>query len=147
MLPCRVRQKDVRSRKTGPRHPLWTFDCPVHRAHFTVYPPGYLPHGRQAVVNVMPNGTVIDDDTLHKDDGIPSLMEGTLFQVAWDARDEKTWRKALQGPDSPWRTTQVRRLDRVTHLVGVATEVGPQAQLECAEALAVEGAKPLAIAI
>jgi hypothetical protein len=65
-------------------------------------------------------------------------MEGTLLQVAWDARDEKTWRKALLGPDSPWRTTQVRRLDRVTHLVGVATDVGPQAQLECAEALAVD---------
>jgi hypothetical protein len=134
---CRVRLKIVRSRKTGPRHDLWVFYCPVHGVYFTVYPPGYLPFARQAVVAVMPDGSAPDDDADAKSDAVPPLMEGTLPGVAWDARDEKTWRVACQRPDC-WRTTLVRHLDRATHLVGVAADVGPDKQLTCAETLAVD---------
>lgn len=135
--PCRVRLKIVRSRKTGPPHDLWVFYCPAHGVYFTVYPPGYLPFARQAVVAVMPDGTASDDDADGKCDAIPPLMEGTLLGVAWETRDEKTWRAACQRPDA-WRTTLVRRLDRATHLVGVATDLGLEEQLVCAETLAVD---------
>lgn len=136
--PCRVRSKIVRSRKTGPAHPLWVFSCAVHDVFFTVYPPGHLPHGRKAVAAVMPDGTVPQEGAVCACDETPPLLEGTLLDVAWDARNEKTWRSTCRRYDGPSRSTHVRRLDRATQMVGVAADVDPQAQLACASALGVD---------
>jgi hypothetical protein len=49
---CRLRKHDFRKRKTGPGIPLRILRCQSHGRHFTVYPIGHVPYGRQPVVAV-----------------------------------------------------------------------------------------------
>lgn len=44
---CRVVLHAHRERKTGPEHPLAVIRCQVHHQSFTIYPPGFVPYGRQ----------------------------------------------------------------------------------------------------
>lgn len=49
---CRIRQHDWRNRKTGPSVALRVLKCMSHHRAFTVYPPGYVPYGRQSWIPV-----------------------------------------------------------------------------------------------
>ena len=55
---CRLRKHDFRDRKTGPRFALRILYCSTHKVYFTVYPPGHVPYGRQAVAPVDERGRV-----------------------------------------------------------------------------------------
>ncbi len=55
---CRLRKHDFRDRKTGPRFGLRILYCSTHQRYFTVYPPGHVPYGRQAVAPIDERGRV-----------------------------------------------------------------------------------------
>ncbi len=49
---CKIRKHDWRRRKSGPSIGLRVLRCLTHGHDFTVYPPGYVPYGRQVLVPV-----------------------------------------------------------------------------------------------
>ncbi len=49
---CKIRKHDWRRRKSGPSIGLRVLRCLTHEQYFTVYPPGYVPYGRQVLVPV-----------------------------------------------------------------------------------------------
>lgn len=49
---CRLSKHHERERKTGPCFPLWVMRCATHRVHFTLYPSGHVPYGRERVAPV-----------------------------------------------------------------------------------------------
>ena len=75
---CRIWVHDWRDRVTGPEFPLLVVYCATHKKYFTVYPPGYIPHGRTGISPVEPDGI---DKQLEEPD-ISGLWEGTLFESA-----------------------------------------------------------------
>lgn len=55
---CDLAKHHLRDRKTGPGFALRVLYCATHGRHFTVYPPGYVPYGRQAMAPVDERGLV-----------------------------------------------------------------------------------------
>ncbi len=55
---CKLEKHSFRDRKTGPRFALRILYCATHGQHFTVYPPGHVPYGRQAVAPVDERGQI-----------------------------------------------------------------------------------------
>ncbi len=53
---CKLERHSFRDRKTGPRFALRILYCATHGRHFTVYPPGHVPYGREAVAPVDERG-------------------------------------------------------------------------------------------
>ncbi len=49
---CKIHKHDWRRRKSGPSIGLRVLRCLTHGHDFTVYPPGYVPYGRQVLVPV-----------------------------------------------------------------------------------------------
>jgi hypothetical protein len=47
--PCRVAEHSYRERRCGPGHALVVVRCRAHGRFFTLYPPGFVPYGRQAL--------------------------------------------------------------------------------------------------
>jgi hypothetical protein len=56
---CVVAVDHRRARKTGPEHPLVVAKCRKHGGAFTLYPPGFVPYGRSAIVPVDAQGQPI----------------------------------------------------------------------------------------
>lgn len=48
-----------RERKTGPAHPVVVAECLTHGVAFTLYPPGFVPYGRAAIVPVDDEGELV----------------------------------------------------------------------------------------
>lgn len=115
---CSLCIDHFRSRKTGPRFPLAVAGCSVHdEGRFTLYPPGHVPYGREAVTTCSPTGALLAD----AEAGEPS-WEATLFAAAADAAEGERW-----PADSPWDEprrlrTQGRRLELSGRLLGVHPE-------------------------
>ena len=59
--PCRLWQHSKRRRKTGPRPSVGILKCRTHAAHFTVYPVGFTPYGRERIAPVQPDGEPASD--------------------------------------------------------------------------------------
>ena len=55
---CQLERHSFRDRKTGPRFALQILHCATHGRYFTVYPPGHVPYGRQAVAPVNERGQI-----------------------------------------------------------------------------------------
>jgi len=55
---CRLVRHSFRDRKTGPRFALRILFCATHGCHFTVYPPGHVPYGREAMAPVDERGQI-----------------------------------------------------------------------------------------
>lgn len=121
---CNLRVDHYRHRKTGPKHSLMVVKCRTHGYAFTLYPPGYAPYRRQAVMRVAPDGKPIYGEG--KD--APEPFDDTLFDAAFDARSGRPW--ARQSPSLPqppperWWGTQGRHLRMAARLVGLAAELG-----------------------
>ena len=59
---CSLSIDHYRDRKTGPGFPLAVVGCRRHPiCRFTLYPPGHIPYGRQAVVSCSPLGPLLQD--------------------------------------------------------------------------------------
>lgn len=118
--PCRLGVHGRRERKTGPCFPLTVVRCRPHGRAFTLYPPGHVPYGRAQIAPVAPGGSLVVDDG-----GAPA-WESTAFQAAKDASEGVAWSRDdgsddyTGGGSERWWSTQCRRLEKLTRLVGVA---------------------------
>lgn len=100
---CRIREHDIRSRRTGPGHPLVVIFCVVHGCYFTLYPPGYVPYGRRRLIPEE------DDD---------EEADAEVFKAAADAADgSERWSET--GADGRWWSTQWRQILRAGELLGL----------------------------
>lgn len=99
-VDCRLREHDIRERRTGPGHPLVVIVCVVHGCYFTVYPLGYVPYGRKCLIS------------REKED------EETVFTAAIEAADgSERWSEI--GNDGRWWSTQWRQIRRAGELLGL----------------------------
>lgn len=105
---CRVFKDHWRGRTTGPCFPLIVVRCRPHGIAFTLYPPGHVPYGRQAVAPATPGAA---DDA--------KVFSGTLFDAALDASEGKAWPRNCPGGSDRWWGTQGRRLARAGLVAGV----------------------------
>jgi hypothetical protein len=72
---CRIRAHDWRNRKTGPSVSLRVLKCLTHARAFTVYPPGYVPYGRQSWLPLDLRG-----DWVNRPEGEDGGFEGCEFR-------------------------------------------------------------------
>lgn len=107
---CHVVKGRQRHRKVGPSHPLWVLKCDVHACWFTVYPLGWLPFGRRAIVELDSQGESVLSG---------SPWDNTAFGAAIDEERGKVWpmtsagvlRSSLEGIDCYGvRKTQLRHI-------------------------------------
>jgi hypothetical protein len=130
--PCEVSFHHVRVRKTGPCYGLVVMTCLSHGRGFTLYPPGFGPYQRSAVVQLGPDGGPImaregeergggdspDDSGLRRD------FRDTFFQSALDAAQGIPWsRESLSEAPDQWFSTQWRHLRLSADLLGVAPDM------------------------
>jgi hypothetical protein len=105
---CQVVIKCYRERSTGPEFPLMVVYCKVHKVHFTIYPPGYYPHGR---TKLFPYGTSEE----HQE----STKEQTSGSTLFDSAMNSAWRKKYEYTgDTSWSTHR-RRLKKSGKLLGL----------------------------
>jgi hypothetical protein len=139
---CRLVRDHERPRKTGPCFGVLVLRCQVHKLGFTLYPPGHVPYGRQALITLAPDGGRIH--------GRPSAgrasFVGTLLSAVVAAAAGEAWGRSEQGGEAPWWGTQVRAIERAQQLVGVAPTLHADTRTRLAEALDVDGLllRPLA---
>lgn len=116
---CALFINHYRPRKTGPGFPLAVVGCTCHpHRRFTLYPPGHIPYGRQAVVPCSPSGPLLRDGA----SGEP-VWEATLFAAAVDAADGVRWPAHSPADDERRRRTQGCRLTLAGTLLGVHPEL------------------------
>lgn len=100
---CSVGRHAKRERKTGPGHALVVARCHTHEGYFTLYPRGYAPYARQAIVDVEDN-------------------DEPAFDAARDAADDETpaWPRRRRGAGgAPCSRTQCRHIRRVALMLGI----------------------------
>ncbi len=112
---CRVGFRGHRLRKTGPQIALTVARCHRHGISFTVYPPGYVPHGRAAVAPVDLEGRRVEAEP-----GAPIAVAGTLWDAVSDAAAGRSWPEASGAQGS--RRTQGRRLGLGALLFGLLSD-------------------------
>ena len=116
---CRLFVDHYRVRKSGPRYPVAVVGCSAHpHGRYTLYPPGHVPYGREAVVASSPSGGLLLDDAT----GEP-VWEATLFAAAVDGAGGERWPSDSPAGDPRRRRTQGRRLELAGRLVGVHPRV------------------------
>lgn len=99
----------LRVRKAGPGHPLAVCRCHAHGASFSVYPPGFIPYARRALLDSPP---------------VTSVPEAPSFAaVAAEAANGTAWDRAAKHGSSRWWSTQWRVLHRLRQALG-AFEAG-----------------------
>jgi len=108
-----------RSRKTGPGFAVAVVGCGRHPlGRYTLYPPGHIPYGRQAVVPCSPSGPLLRDRTT----GQP-VWAATLWAAATEAADGQRWPAASPADEVRRRRTQGSRLALAGQLLGVHPEL------------------------
>ena len=116
---CSVYVDHRRSRKTGPRYPVAVVGCTEHPVgRHTLYPPGHVPYGREAVVSCSASGPL-----LRAGDTGDRGWATTLFSAAVDAAGGARWPSDSPADDSRRRRTQGRRLELAGRLMGVHPEL------------------------
>ena len=115
---CRVSAHHHRKRKTGPEFALMVARCDEHGCAFTLYPPGYAPYRRQALVRLAPDGADMQHD---ETETLGHKFESTLFEAAVDASQGRAWaREPGAVPSEQWWSTQGRHLSLASRIAGVA---------------------------
>lgn len=116
---CSLFVDHYRARKTGPGFPVAVVGCTRHPlGRYTLYPPGHIPYGRQALVPCSPSGPLLSDPAT----GQP-VWEATLFAAAADAAEGQRWPAHSPADDVRRRRTQGCRLDLTGTLLGVHPEL------------------------
>lgn len=104
-----------RDRKTGPGFPLAVVGCSRHPVkRYTLYPPGHIPYGRQAVVSCSVSGPLLRDRATGA-----LVWEVTLLGAAVDAAAGQRWPAHSPADDERRRRTQGCRLSLAGTLLGV----------------------------
>ena len=140
---CRVAVNHRRPRSTGPCIPLTVARCAVHEKAFTLYPPGHVPYGREALTPTTEGGQWISAaPEPEDDDGLPPSVvsfRGTYFDAALDAAQGHIGRREdSAGSSELWWSTQGRRLDRGLSLLGLSADLAVDERHAVAELLAVD---------
>ena len=115
--PCRVRIHHDRRRKTGiPWGSVAVAECVRHGLVFTLYPPGHVPYGRDAYVELGPDGSALEREPGDS----KSAVSSGYFVAVHDAAEGALWPvdSAPRLPDAV-RSTQRRRVSRATTLLGL----------------------------
>lgn len=116
---CTVWIDHYRARKTGPGFPLAVVGCSVHaQGRYTLYPPGYVPYGRDRVVPCSPSQPLLRDETGRL------AWQMTFFDAA--ALEATTGVECCEAnaANEPWhRRTQRRRLEAAGRLLGIHPEI------------------------
>lgn len=107
---CRVFLHHIRSRSTGPCHPISVVRCHTHKVTFTIYPVGHVPYGRKAIGSAAP--TV--------DMSGANAFVGTIFEASLNAAQRKPWPRVCPRGSDQWWGTQRQYLSIAMHLCGVA---------------------------
>jgi hypothetical protein len=121
--PCHVQIHHYRRRKTGiPWGSLAVAKCRTHGLTFTLYPPGYVPYGREPYVELGPDGSALARDP---GDSESALSPG-YFAAAHDAAEGVLWPlDSAPTPPDAVRSTQRRRVLRLSTLLGLASGASP----------------------
>lgn len=136
---CSLYVDHLRVRKTGPRYPVAVVGCTKHPVgRHTLYPPGHVPYGREAVVSCSPSGAL-----LRAGESEDRGWETTLFTAAVDAAGGERWPPDSPAGDSRRRRTQGRRLELAGRLMGVHPDLDEGVRERVASRLGV-GAMTLA---
>lgn len=131
---CGVALHHRRARKTGPGHALCVVKCRAHGLAFTLYPPGYAPYRRQAVLRLTPEG----DPIRREGSAVQAEFEDTVFAAALDAKEGKRWvRETKAEVPERWWSTQGRHLRLTARLVGVAIDLAEKTRESIAAVLSV----------
>ena len=116
---CSLFVDHYRPRKTGPGFPVAVVGCTHHPfGRYTLYPPGHIPYGRQALVPCSPSGPLLSDPVTEQ-----PVWETTLFAAATDAADGQRWPAHSPAHDVRRRRTQGSWLDLTGTLLGVHPEL------------------------
>jgi hypothetical protein len=116
---CSLSIDHHRPRKTGPCFALAVVGCSRHPVgRYTLYPPGHVPYGRQAVVPCSPSGPLQQDRATGEPPWPP-----TLFGAAIDAAAGDWWRRHWSKDDIRRRRSQGRYLQRAGHLLGIHSDI------------------------
>jgi hypothetical protein len=109
-------------------------ECCAHGLVFTLYPPGYAPYRRQAVLKLTPEG----DPIRPEGSAVQAAFEDTVFAAALDAKAGKRWARETKAevPDG-WWSTQGRHLRLTARLVGVAMDLAEKTRESIATVLSV----------
>ena len=110
--------------------------CGAHRRAFTVYPPGHVPYGRQAVAPADSRGQVLRQGGGEAAHGRP-MWEKTIFVAAVEASAGQQWSDSSLGQDQWRRRTQGRWLELGARLLGL-TEVTERVQERLSEQLGLD---------
>jgi hypothetical protein len=141
---CVVRIHHWRKRKTGPEYPLVVAECTTHGTAFTLYPPGFVPYGRVAIVPVDAEGELVsrhqsgdgvsqdeqDGDESEGDGALPQPQQSTGFRrgaweltlwgAAQDASEGHLWSHAETAPGALGSLrTQGRRIVMAAGVLGL----------------------------
>lgn len=135
---CSIRVDHYRHRSTGPTHPLAVARCSTHALGFTLYPAGFAPYRRQAVLKVAPDGSMISTEEV----GLRQDFADTVFTAAVEGADGQSWARNTNAavPDCSWGT-QGRHLQLAARLVGVARDLTDRVRESVATVLSVSGLK------
>jgi hypothetical protein len=115
---CAVARHDQRARKSGPEHALVVCRCRAHCVFFTLYPPGYVPYGRIAVIAEDSEGRAVQREALGT----------TIFGAALEAGAERESQRMQR------RTIQ-RRLSACAAMLGIWTALPEPVRDQIADAL------------
>lgn len=127
---CRVCLHHWRKRETGSARWLAVGRCRQHGVAFTLYPPGHVPYGREALVRLAPDGGAV-----RVEQGGDEL-EGTLAAAARDASQGKRWPPiGARSGDGGVRSTQGRRLRWLGTLTGVSPQMSARGREAAARSL------------
>jgi hypothetical protein len=105
--------------------------CEAHgRQGFTLYPPGHVPYGREAIAPVTPDGQCWRSG--------PERFCGTVFEAALDASRGRAWpRESGGGGDGYW-PSMWRRLADAEVWLGVSPGLEERGRERCAADLLVD---------
>ena len=132
--PCKLGIDHYRDRKTGPCFPILVIRCSTHKKGFTIYPPGYVPHGRQPLAPVAPDGHLITEKSGAQ------LFRGTYFDAALDAAVGHFWPcESTTGSLSARYCTQKRHLSRTLLLFGIQPGLHERLREETSQILVLPG--------
>ena len=108
--------------------------CSTHKKGFTIYPPGYVPYGRQQLAPVAPDGHLITEKSGAQ------LFRGTYFDAALDAAVGHFWPcESTTGSLSARYCTQKRHLSRALLLLGIQPGLHERLREEASQILALPG--------
>ena len=120
---CKISLNHKRVRATGPSF-VYVAQCQPHHKAFSIYPPGYAPYGRKAIVGtIAPDGNLI---ILDGDDALEPFRQ-TIFDAVADAANDKIWSHSCHaGPENQRFSTQLRQVIRSVIMLGLSPEQVPQ---------------------